>query len=108
ETSTLIVEALDPGCIRAMSRISSSTVHKTDYTSRCECIAFSHDGQRIAGGKHGEVKVWDVRTGHLLYSLDGFSNGTSRLAFSPDSRHLVSAHYDATVRVWDMATGHRE
>jgi hypothetical protein len=33
ETAPCIVEALDSGCIRARSRISSSTVHKTRYTS---------------------------------------------------------------------------
>src|SRR5207245_8696859 len=33
ETTLFIVELLDPGHIRAMSRISRSTVHKTPYTS---------------------------------------------------------------------------
>jgi WD40 repeat protein/serine/threonine protein kinase len=74
----------------------------------CWCIAFSPDGQLLAGGKKGEVKVWEIRTGQILHSLSGFRNVTSRMAFSPDSRHLVSAHFDRTVRVWDMATGHRE
>jgi WD40 repeat protein len=27
------------------------------------------------------------------------------VAFSPDSRHLISAHWDRTVRVWDTAVG---
>src|SRR5262249_38300759 len=38
-------------------------------------------------------------------ALRGFRNVASRMAFSPDSRHLVSAHWDKSVRVWDMATG---
>jgi WD40 repeat protein/serine/threonine protein kinase len=77
----------------------------------CWCLAFSPNGQRLAGGKPGEVKVWDVRTGQILYKLDGFGDPpTSRMAFSPDSQHLVSGHFgkSGTVRVWDMATGARE
>src|SRR5207244_4123100 len=34
-----------------------------------------------------------------------FSNVVKRVAFCPDSRHLISAHWDKTVRVWDTATG---
>jgi WD40 repeat protein/serine/threonine protein kinase len=74
----------------------------------CWCIAFSPNGNLFAGGKTGGVRVWDVRTAKKLHSLGGFSAVTSGMAFSPDSRHLVSAHWDGTVRVWDMVTGHGE
>jgi WD40 repeat protein len=33
------------------------------------------------------------------------SDGVTAIAFSPDSRHLFTAGYDATVRMWDLATG---
>jgi WD40 repeat protein/serine/threonine protein kinase len=94
--------------IKLWNRHTGKKLFSLADSEGCECIAFSPDGQRLAGGKDGQVKVWDVRTGQILHSLDGFTNHTSGLAFSRDSRYLVSAHYDATVRVWDMATGHRE
>jgi WD40 repeat protein/serine/threonine protein kinase len=94
--------------VKLWGRHTGKALFTLPDSKACWCIAFSPDGQRLAGGKRGEVKVWDVPTGQQLHSLAGFSNVTSRMAFSPDSRHLVSAHLDRTVRVWDMATGHRE
>jgi WD40 repeat protein len=32
-------------------------------------------------------------------------DGVTAIAFSPDSRHLFTAGYDATVRMWDLSTG---
>jgi WD40 repeat protein/serine/threonine protein kinase len=77
-------------------------------SQRCWSIALSPDGQRLAGGagQPGEVKVWDVRTGQKLHSLPLKSKNVAwRVAFSPDSKHLVAANWDRTVRVWDTATG---
>jgi WD40 repeat protein len=77
-------------------------------SQRCWSLAFSPDGQRLAGGaaQPGEVKVWDVRTGQKLHSLPFYSkNLVWRVAFSPDSRHLVAANLNRDVRVWDSATG---
>jgi WD40 repeat protein len=71
----------------------------------CWGINFGSDGQRLAGGGLGEVIVWDVRTGRKLHSLSGFRNMVSRVAFCPDSRHLVSAHWDKTLRIWDTTVG---
>jgi WD40 repeat protein/serine/threonine protein kinase len=67
-------------------------------------IAISPDGQRLAAGGE-QIKVWDVRTGQELHRLTRFNKIAYRVAFCPDSRHLVSAHFDKVVRVWDTATG---
>src|SRR5262249_4984568 len=67
-------------------------------------IAISPDGQRLAAGGE-QVKIWDIRTGQELHTLTGFNKIAYRVAFSRDSRHLVSAHWDKAVRVWDTATG---
>ncbi len=39
-----------------------------------------------------------------LPSLQGHENGVSAVAFSPDARLAVSSSFDATVRLWDVAT----
>jgi WD40 repeat protein len=62
-------------------------------------ISFSPDGKRLVSGGSGSIKVWDVGTGQVSLSLDGFSGPAS---FSPDGGQLLTG---TTVR--ESATGHK-
>ncbi|KUJ10180.1 uncharacterized protein LY89DRAFT_710917 [Mollisia scopiformis] len=44
---------------------------------------------------------WDT----LLQTLEGHLDSVTSVAFSPDSKQVVSGSYDATIRLWDAATG---
>jgi WD40 repeat protein/tetratricopeptide (TPR) repeat protein len=87
--------------------------HKGPVTS----VAFSPDGTRIVtgGGSQSEpfeAKVWDARTGMLLFDLkglpprlEGINTPVVCVAFSADSKRIVTAGSDNTARVWDATTG---
>ncbi|KAJ7309636.1 hypothetical protein JRQ81_007691 [Phrynocephalus forsythii] len=57
------------------------------------------------GLNDGQIKVWEVQTGCLLFNMVGHQDVVRDLSFAPgeSSSILVSASRDKTVRVWDLS-----
>jgi tRNA A-37 threonylcarbamoyl transferase component Bud32 len=87
------------------------------HTDEVECVAFSPDGRFAAlGGGYSHVdgnwppldcsvRLWDAVNWRELRRLDGHVEPAWTLAFSPDSRFIVSGSGDQSVRLWNVATG---
>jgi RNA polymerase sigma factor (sigma-70 family) len=74
-------------------------------------VAFTADGERLVSAC-GPVKLWDVRTGKLLKTLDMKGWGTHCVAVAPDGRQLatdgVRKEKDQITHaalLWDARTG---
>lgn len=68
-------------------------------------VVFSHDGGKLASGSHDDtVRVWDIATEEVEYTLEGHSGWVSSVVFSHDGSKLASGSSDCTVLVWDVRT----
>ncbi|MBP88579.1 MAG: hypothetical protein CMJ64_17995 [Planctomycetaceae bacterium] len=73
-------------------------------------LAYSPDGAMLAtaGGQSlqyrpGDVCLWDAKSGNLIVALEGHASNAWSIAFSPDSKSLVTSSYDGKVIVWSVA-----
>ena len=81
-----------------------------DQMELVESVAFSPDGDTLAGGGFDlKVRLWNAKTGELKQTLAGHSHWVWRVAFTRDGNGLASGAVDGTVRFWDVKTGeHRQ
>jgi WD40 repeat protein len=79
------------------------------------CVAWSPDGKQVATGSQDQsLKVWDATTFALVREFKAYKEKTFEkghqdavyaVAFTADGKLLVSAGYDKTIKVWNIADG---
>lgn len=67
-------------------------------------MRFSPDGRYLALWIHHSISVFDQATGTAVV-LKGHQQSVETLAFSRDSRTIVTAGMDGVIRLWNLATG---
>jgi WD40 repeat protein/DNA-binding SARP family transcriptional activator len=74
-------------------------------------VAWSPDGSLVGAGQCGAYnessksasRVWDVRTGRLVFETNGLSAGVV-LRFAPNGRYLVTPTSSGTAEIWEIKT----
>lgn len=56
----------------------------------------------LSGRPVVQVKLWDGRTGRFVSTLVGHVGAVYMVAWAPDSRLLVSASKDSTLKLWQV------
>jgi WD40 repeat protein/DNA-binding SARP family transcriptional activator/tRNA A-37 threonylcarbamoyl transferase component Bud32 len=68
-------------------------------------VRFSPDGSRVVSGGGAQAEVWDVKSGEILFELEGHTEFINQLDYSPDGILIASTDDDGTARVWDATNG---
>ncbi|MCS7227404.1 MAG: hypothetical protein NZ839_00380, partial [Endomicrobia bacterium] len=51
------------------------------------------------------IKLWKVKTGRLIRTLEGHTGWVYSIVFGPDGKYLASGSRDGTVKLWDSVRG---
>jgi WD40 repeat protein len=85
------------------------------HSDEIKGVALSHDGRYAAScGRDYTVRVWDLANvgaglkpaaAKETQVIRGHTKEVWAVAFHPNNRNLLSASWDASVRMWDFKTG---
>ncbi|KAJ7956126.1 WD40 repeat [Quillaja saponaria] len=71
-------------------------------------LTVTHDNRSvIAASSSNNLFVWDVNSGRIRHTLTGHTDKVCAVDVrKTSSRHVVSAAYDRTIKVWDLQKGY--
>ena len=75
-------------------------------TESTRCLAFSPDGRTLAlGMDDGSIRLWDMPGGHERAVIPAHHSVVRSIAFSPNSKRLVSSGQDSKIVLIDAKSG---
>ena len=104
------LDRLDASTIPAVEKFASQPrelvgvlgEHRGRHAGPVAAVAFSSDGSMIASLGGGYLRLWNPTTMRLI-GVAG--DGSAAVAFTPNSKNLVTANSGGTVHVWDLPKG---
>jgi WD40 repeat protein len=102
----LIGVALDTSGAAILDTDGTELFRLTGHTAGVCDVTFGPAGEVIAtGSQDGTARLWDGRSGELLYVIEGHSGPVCGVDISSDGRYLATGAEDGTARLWEIATG---
>ncbi|KAK4690079.1 Prp8 binding protein, partial [Tremellales sp. Uapishka_1] len=103
----LVLTGGDDGIARVFDLALDSKDPVAEFDDGRDCpvtaVEWSADGnQCFVGGVDNEVKVWDLRTVKVLYTLSGHTDTIASLALSPSGHYLATYSLDSALIIYDV------
>jgi WD40 repeat protein len=87
------------------------TLEDEGYNLPIKAMAVTPDGRRAVSGyassyaPYDTIRVWDLKTGEQLRSVEGYGETVNAIAVTPDGRRAISSSRGNTLKVWDIERG---
>ncbi|WWC71215.1 uncharacterized protein I206_105168 [Kwoniella pini CBS 10737] len=103
----LVLTGGDDGIARVWDFANDSKEPVAEFDDERDCpitaVEWSKDGnQCFVGGVDNEVKVWDLRSSEILYTLRGHTDTICSLSLSPSGHFLATYGLDSTLIIYDV------
>ncbi|KAI8646541.1 WD40-repeat-containing domain protein [Parasitella parasitica] len=83
---------------------SAPVFEDVQHNSGIYCLQFDSN-LLVTGSRDRNLKMWNIRTGQLLRTLEGHTASVLCLQF--DHRYIISGSSDGTLIIWDINTGRK-
>uniref|UniRef100_A0A4W3K0V5 Neutral sphingomyelinase activation associated factor n=1 Tax=Callorhinchus milii TaxID=7868 RepID=A0A4W3K0V5_CALMI len=103
--STVKVWKCDANDISSCRKNSCELLAELEHDAGVNTISLNPFGTLlVSGNKEGTVTIWDLTILTILHQIHCHSGTVNDVAFSPDSRHILSAGQDCCLKVIDVQT----
>jgi WD40 repeat protein len=82
-----------------------------DHENPVTSIDFSSDGRLAVSGSTNDLNnknvllIWDLVTGQVIRSFEGYNHHVRSVAFHPSGRYVLAGYVDGVVRRWSINGG---
>ncbi|PCH95772.1 MAG: hypothetical protein COB85_04230, partial [Bacteroidetes bacterium] len=101
-----IVGGTEDGNIILWDRQNNNTseILTSEKNPAIQVVTFNHDGTQLASGDiQGGVKLWNMETKKVEFTLGGHHARINDIKFSPADDMLATASFDGVVQLWQTA-----
>ncbi len=103
---TNLVMSPDGNSMLVSDLMEGTNMYDMEFNKKLEfgptkTVNYAPNGQYIAVGTDEGTQIWDIN-GNLLTTIKSLQTDVQALAFSPDSKQIISCTSDRTARLWDL------
>ncbi|XP_043921420.1 protein FAN [Protopterus annectens] len=104
--STVKIWTCNPSAPSGTKRSNFELLVELELEAGVNAISLNPAGTMLVSGtKEGTVNIWDIDASKTLYQIECQSDIINDIAFSPDSRHVLTAGNDGFLKLIDVQTG---